>query len=134
MHQKLIAIGRVGKEPEIKNFDGGSAKASFSIACSEKYKTKSGEAKEDCEWFNAICWGKLAEIVEKYVHKGDLVYVEGKLKTRSYDKDGEKKYVTELTVDTLKMLGSKGSGSDHSNSPEHESPGDQEDDGDPLPF
>lgn len=106
MYQKIILIGRVGKDPEVKHLENGVV-ASFSLACSESYTNKAGEKVENTEWFRLSIWGKLAEIAEKYVHKGDLLYVEGQQKTRSYEKDGENKKFTEIRVDLFKMLGGK---------------------------
>lgn len=103
---KVILLGRVGKDPEIKDVNGKKV-ASFSLATSEKYKDKSGEVKESTEWTNIVIWDKLAEVVEKYVKKGDMLYVEGKLKTRSWDSDGVKKYATDVVVNTMQMIGSK---------------------------
>jgi len=97
-------IGHVGKEPEIKKV-GENKVAQFSLACSESYTNKAGEKIDSTEWVNIVVWGKLAEIVEKYVNKGDKVYVSGKLTTRSYESEGVKKYVTNVNADSLLMLG-----------------------------
>jgi single-strand DNA-binding protein len=120
-------IGRLGKEPEIKMV-GENKVASFSVATSEKHKDKAtGEIKEETEWHNVVIWGKVAEVVEKYVKKGDLIYVSGKHKTRSWEKDGVKKFASELLADKIEMLGSKGG----SNEPQNT---DQNDQIDSLPF
>ena len=103
---KMIIVGRVGKQPETIKFENGSV-TKITVAVSEKYKNKSGEAVESTEWFNVVTRNKLAEIVDKYVTKGILIYIEGKIKTRSYEKDGQKHYVTEVVADTMQML-SKG--------------------------
>jgi single-strand DNA-binding protein len=112
---KVILVGRLGKEPEVRNLDNGAIVANFSLATSESYKDKTtGDKKEITEWHNIVIWGKLAEIVQRYVHKGDLIYVEGKLRTRSWEKDGVTKYTTEVLGDNMTMLGSRsaaGSGS-----------------------
>lgn len=110
MLNKVQVIGRLGKDPEIRHTQDGKAIATFSLASSETWKDKSGEKKEKTEWFNVVCFSEgLSNVIEKWVHKGDLLYVEGALRTRSYDKDGEKKYVTEVVLDgfngTMKMLG-----------------------------
>ena len=105
---KCIVLGRVGKDPEIKQFDGGS-KASFSVATTERgYTTKNGiSVPEKTEWHNIVCWRGLATIVEKYVKKGDLIYIEGKITTRSWESDGKKHYMTEIVADNIELLGNK---------------------------
>lgn len=105
---KVILIGNAGKDPEVRHLDSGITVASFSLATSETYKDKDGNKVTNTEWHNIVAWRKLAEIVEKYVKKGSSLYIEGKIKTRSYDdKDGVKKYVTEIFADQMQMLGSK---------------------------
>ena len=109
MINKVILLGNVGKDPEIKYFDNESSVANFSLATSEAYTNKNGEKVTNTEWHNVQAWRGLAKIVEKYVKKGDLIYIEGRIKTRSYDdKDGNKKYITEILADEIKMLGSRG--------------------------
>jgi single-strand DNA-binding protein len=106
---KVILVGRLGKEPEVRNLDNGTAVANFTIATSESYKDKTtGEKKEITEWHNIVLWRGLAEIAQKYVHKGDLVYIEGKLRTRSWEKEGVTRYTTEIVADNMTMLGSRG--------------------------
>lgn len=106
---KVILLGRLGKDPEVKNLGNGTAVANFSLATSETYKDKTtGEKKETTEWHNIVLWRALAEIAQKYLHKGDMVYIEGKLRTRSWEKDGVTRYVTEVIADTLTMLQTKG--------------------------
>lgn len=108
---KVILVGRLGKEPEVRNLDNGAIVANFSIATSESYKDRTtGEKKEITEWHNIVLWRGLAEIAQKYVHKGDLVYIEGKLRTRSWEKDGVTRYTTEVVADNMTMLGSRGGG------------------------
>lgn len=103
---KIILIGRIGNEPETKHFDNGQV-TNASLATSEKYTNKSGEKVEETEWHNIVFRGKLSEIAEKYIKKGDLIFIEGKLKTRKWeDKDGNIRYITESIVSELKMLGS----------------------------
>ncbi len=106
---KIILLGRVGKDPEIKQFDGGN-KASFSIATTERgFTTRDGkEIPEKTEWHNIVCWKGLATIVERFVNKGDLIYIEGKITTRSWESDGQKKYMTEIVADNIELLGNKG--------------------------
>jgi single-strand DNA-binding protein len=106
---KVILVGRLGKEPEVRNLDNGAAVANFTIATSESYKDRTtGEKKEVTEWHNIVLWRGLAEIAQKYLHKGDLVYIEGKLRTRSWEKDGVTRYTTEVVADNMTMLGSRG--------------------------
>ncbi len=108
---KYIAIGYLGKDPEMTSTTNSKV-AKFSIAISEKWTNKQGEKQESTEWVNCECWGKLAEIVEKYLKKGSQVYIEGKLKTDSYEKKGQKRYSTKVVVKVLQMLGNKPSGVD----------------------
>ena len=105
---KVILLGRVGKDPEIQQFDGGS-KASFSVATTERgFTTRDGkEIPERTEWHNIICWKGLSTIVERFVKKGDLIYLEGKITTRSWDSDNGKKYITEIVADNIELLGNK---------------------------
>ena len=108
MINKVILLGRVGNEVELKTFDNGGKIANFSLATNRSYKNKQDEKIEETEWHNCtITFSKLAEVAEKYVKKGDLIYLEGRIKTRSYDHNSEKKYITEIVVESLKMLGSK---------------------------
>lgn len=116
MLNKATLIGRAGKDPQVNTTSNNNKVASFSIATSEKYKDKEGNTKETTEWHNVVIWGKLAEIAEKYVKKGSLLYVEGKLTTRSYEKDGVTKYTTEIVVNEMKMLEYKKEGT-QSNEP-----------------
>lgn len=106
---KVILVGNLGKDPEVRYLEGGTAVANFPIATSETYKDKtSGERKTITEWHNIVLWRGLAEIAEKYLKKGSQVYIEGKLKTRQWqDKDGNNRYTTEIVGDNLQMLGKK---------------------------
>ncbi|HET9432558.1 MAG TPA: single-stranded DNA-binding protein [Chitinophagaceae bacterium] len=106
---KVILLGRVGKEPEIRALNNGKSVANFSIATSEKWKNKNtGEAQESTEWHNIVFFGPVVEVVENYVHKGDLVYVEGKIKTEKYmDKTGNEKFSVKITGEKLQLLGEK---------------------------
>lgn len=119
---KVILVGRLGKDPEIRYTQGGKAVANFSLATDESYKNSDGEKVKKTEWHNIVVWGNSVEnFIEKYLHKGDMVYVEGKLQTRSWDdKDGNKKYTTEINVTDIKGLvtGDAGSSSNQtSNKP-----------------
>ena len=105
---KVILVGNVGKDPEVRYLEGGTAVANFPLATSETYKDKSGNRVETTEWHNVVAWRGLAEIIEKYVKKGSQLYIEGKLRTRSWnDKEGNKRYTTEIVADNLVLLGRK---------------------------
>jgi single-strand DNA-binding protein len=106
LRNKVQLIGNLGKDPEIINLESGKTLAKFSIATNESYKNAQGEKVTDTQWHNIVAWGKTAQIVEKYVTKGKEIAVEGKLTTRSWeDKDGMKRYITEVVVSELLMLG-----------------------------
>ena len=101
-------IGRLGKEPEIRNLPSGRKVASFSMATSDNYRNGNGERVEDTQWHNIVAWGKLAEIVGDYLHKGNEVALEGKLIHRKYEtSDGQVRYITEINADEILMLGPK---------------------------
>jgi single-strand DNA-binding protein len=104
---KVILIGNLGRDPEIRHLEGGVSVANFPIATSESYKDKAGNKVEQTEWHNIVMWRGLAEVAEKYLRKGMTIYVEGKLRTRSYDKDGQKHYRTEVLADNMTMLSRK---------------------------
>ncbi len=106
---KVILVGRLGKDPEVRHLENGATVANFSMATSETYKDRqTGERREQTEWHNIVLWRGLAEVVEKYVKKGDMLYVEGKLRTRSWEKDGITRYTTEVVGDSMTMLGGRG--------------------------
>lgn len=108
---KVILVGNVGKDPEIRHLDSGVAVANFPLATSESYTAKNGEKVTTTEWHNIVLWRGLAEVAEKYVTKGRQLYIEGRIRTRNYDdKDGNKRYITEIYGDTMQMLGSKNDG------------------------
>ncbi len=105
---KVILIGNVGKDPEVRHLEGGTSVASFPLATSETYKNKSGEKVTNTEWHNIVAWRGLADVVEKYVKKGSQLFIDGKIRTRSYnDKEGNKKYITEIFAESLRLLGKK---------------------------
>jgi len=105
---KVILVGNLGKDPEVRHLEGGAVVAKFPLATSESYKTKEGQRIDQTEWHNIVMWRGLAESAEKYLRKGSLVYVEGKIRTRSWDdKEGNKRYSTEIIADTMTMLSSK---------------------------
>jgi single-strand DNA-binding protein len=106
LRNKVQLIGHVGNDPEIKTFDGGKKLAKLNVATNQSYKNEKGEKVEETQWHSLIAWGKTADIIEKYVVKGKEIAIEGKLTHRSYeDKNGEKRYVTEVVIDELLMLG-----------------------------
>jgi len=108
LRNKVQLIGNLGNNPEIITLDSGKKLAKISIATNETYKNAQGEKVTDTQWHNVIAWNKTAEIIEKYLEKGNEVAIEGKLTSRSYeDKDGTKKYITEIVCNELVMLGSK---------------------------
>jgi single-strand DNA-binding protein len=104
---KVILIGNLGRDPEVRHLEGGVSVANFPIATTESYKDKSGNRVEQTEWHNIVMWRGLAEVAEKYLKKGMTIYVEGKLRTRSYDKDGQKHYRTEVLSDNMTILSRK---------------------------
>jgi single-strand DNA-binding protein len=114
LRNKVQLIGHVGNAPEVKITDKGRKWARFSVATNETYRNAIGEKITETQWHSLVAWGKAADIVEKYLHKGKEVAIEGKLVTRSYpDKDGIKRYVTEIVVSEVLMLGAKSVAADH---------------------
>lgn len=108
LRNNVQLIGRLGKDPEVRTFDSGKKMASFSIATTDSYKNQKGEKVEDTQWHNLVIWGKLADIAGQYLKKGSEVAVSGKLVHRNYETTaGEKKYITEINVNDMVMLGSK---------------------------
>lgn len=139
----MILVGRLGKDPEVRHLENGASVANFSMATSETYKDKTtGERKEITEWHNIVLWRGLADVASKYLHKGDMVYIEGKLRTRSWEKDNVTRYTTEIVGDNMTMLSAKSSGggsSDYSPSSATSAPGGNtdykpSDSSDDLPF
>ena len=103
---KVILVGNVGKDPETRYLEGGTAVCSFSLATSETYRNRDGEKVTNTEWHNIVLWRGLAEVAEKYVKKGSQLYIEGRIRTRSWDdRDGNKRYTTEIVCDNMQMLG-----------------------------
>lgn len=112
MVNKVILVGRLGKDPEIRSFENGAKVANFSLATSESYK-KDNEKVEKTEWHNVSLWRGLADVAERFLKKGDMIYVEGKLRTRAWDdNNGNKRYTTEVMADNMTMLGKKGDNQD----------------------
>ena len=122
---KVILVGHLGKDPEVRHLDGGVTVASFPLATSESFN-KDGKKVEQTEWHNIVMWRGLADIASKYLQKGKLVYIEGKLRTRSFeDKEGHKKYTTEIVAENFTMLGRK-SDFENGNSGENNHPAKKE--------
>lgn len=108
LRNKVQLIGNLGQNPEVKELNGGKKVAKFSLATNEIYRNKAGEKVTDTQWHNLVAWGKTAEVIEKYLKKGSEVAVEGKILNRNYtDKEGVKRYITEIQVSDLLMLGGK---------------------------
>jgi single-strand DNA-binding protein len=108
---KVILIGNLGKDPEVRHLESGATVANFPIATTETYKDRNGNRQEQTEWHNIVLWRGLADIAEKYLKKGNQIYVEGKLRTRSWeDKDGNTRYTTEVVGDNMTMLGGRSDG------------------------
>ena len=110
MINKAILIGRLGKDPETRSTAGGQTVARFSIATDEKFTDRNGEKQERTEWHNIVAWGKLAEICGQYLRKGKLVYIDGSIRTDSWDdkESGQKKYRTEIIANQMQMLDRRG--------------------------
>ncbi len=149
---KAMLIGRVGKDPEIRNLENGVIVANVSIATNESYTDKNGQKIDKTEWHRVVFWRGLAGVVEKYVKKGDSLYIEGRIRTRSYEKDGITMYTTDTQGDNMVMLSNKGAsgntgdsivqppaGQQNTSAPEKKEDGgytdiSKLDDGDDLPF
>lgn len=109
---RVMLIGNLGKEPDVQHLEGNIAVAKFPLATTETYKDRSGKLISQTEWHTVVLWRGLAELAQKYLHKGSLIYVEGRLRTRSWeDKEGNKKFATEVVGDNLIMLDKRGDGS-----------------------
>ncbi len=134
---KVILIGNLGKDPEVRSIEGGAKVATFSLATNEVFKGKDGNKVEQTEWHNIVVWRGLAELAEKYLKKGNQIYLEGRIKTRSWDdKEGNKRYITEIVGDNMTFLGKPAGGGGDSGqapAPSGEPMSSGEDEGD-LPF
>lgn len=108
-YNKVLLIGNVGKDPEVRHLESGVAVASFTLATTERYKDRNGQYQDLTEWHNIVCWRNLAELSEKYINKGSQIFVEGRLRTRSWnDQNGQKRFTTEILADNIRLLGKKG--------------------------
>lgn len=141
MINKVILVGNLGRDPEVRYTPSGTAVANFNIATSERWKDKAtGEMQERTEWHRIVAWGKLGEICGEYLSKGRQVYIEGRIQTRDWeDKEGIKRYTTEIVANEMKMLGTRDSGgavrpSGPSTVPEYSGPPLPEDQDDDIPF
>ena len=103
---KVLLIGNVGKDPEVRHLQGGASVATITLATSERYRDRNGEMREQTEWHTVIAWRQLADLAENYIRKGSQIYVEGRIRSRSWDdQNGQKRYVTEIQADTIQLLG-----------------------------
>src|SRR5882724_4799009 len=126
---KVILLGRLGKEPESRTLESGTMVVNFTLATSEVYKDRvTGERKEVTDWHNVVLWRGLAETASKYLHKGDQVYIEGKMRTRSWEKDNVTRYTTEVIGDSMTLIGGKQGGNSNYEKPVMQAGG-QPDDG-----
>jgi single-strand DNA-binding protein len=107
LKNKVQLIGRLGNDPEVRNFDSGKTMATFSLATNETYTNNKGEKVEDTQWHNIVAWGKKVSVIENYLKKGSEIAMEGKLINRQYEKEGETKYVTEISLNELLMMDKK---------------------------
>ncbi|MBC8007765.1 MAG: single-stranded DNA-binding protein [Prolixibacteraceae bacterium] len=120
---KVILIGNLGRDPEVRYMPSGDAVANITIATTETWKDKAGEKQEQTEWHRVAMFGKTAEIAGEYLKKGSQVYIEGKLQTRKWtDKEGQERYTTEIRADRMQMLGSRSGGSERMAPPEDDAP------------
>jgi single-strand DNA-binding protein len=120
---KVILIGNLGRDPEVRYMPSGDAVANITIATTETWKDKAGEKQEQTEWHRVAMFGKTAEIAGEYLKKGSQVYIEGKLQTRKWtDKEGQERYTTEIRADRMQMLGSRSGGSERMAPPEEDAP------------
>ncbi len=122
---KVMLIGNLGRDPEIRYTTSGQAVANFTLATTEKYTNKAGDKQEDTEWHRIVAWGRLAEICGEYLTKGRMVYIEGSIRTRSWeDKEGNTKWTTEIVARNMQMLGSSGGRSESSSTAAEKIPAD----------
>ena len=108
---KVMIIGNLGRDPEMRFTANGQAVANFSVACNRRYTTRDGDQREETEWVRVVCWARLAEIAGQYLQRGSQIYVEGRLQTRSWeDQQGQTRYTTEVVANNFQFLGSRGGG------------------------
>lgn len=105
---KVMLIGNVGRDPEVRHLENGSVSAAFTLATSERYRDRNGESREQTEWHSIVCWKQLAEFAERYIRKGSQLYIEGRIRYRTYtDPHGNVRHTTEITADTVQLLGKR---------------------------
>lgn len=132
---KAILIGNLGRDPEIRYTPSGQAVTSFSIATTDKWRDKEGQMQERTDWHNIVCWGRQAEIANEYLKKGRPVYIEGRIQNRSYnDKDGNKRYISEIVTQRLQLLGARPEGAQEPPQEPEQPPPDITTDDEDLPF
>ncbi|MDR0668408.1 MAG: single-stranded DNA-binding protein [Prevotellaceae bacterium] len=137
MLNKVMLIGNAGRDPEIRHLENGTAVVTLPIATTERFKDRNGELKEQTEWHTVVFWRNLAEIVEKHVRKGSQLYIEGRLRTRSWeDQSGQKRVMTEIVAETMRLLGRRPESQEPRNTPVAAATDAivDTDDGDDLPF
>jgi single-strand DNA-binding protein len=112
MVNKVILVGNLGRDPEVRTTPSGQPVATFTLATNRRWNDRQGNRQEQTEWHNIVCWGRQAEVAGQYLRKGKQIYVEGRLQTRSWDdkNTGEKRYMTEIVVENFQMLGGRGDG------------------------
>ena len=115
---KVILVGNLGKDAEVRVTPGGQSVASFSIATTENWTSREGEKKERTEWHRIVLWGKAADSLQPYLVKGKQIYLEGRLQTRQWEKDGQKHYTTEIVASEMQMLDSRGAGGERESAPD----------------
>jgi single-strand DNA-binding protein len=125
---KVILIGYLGRDPEVRHLEGNTSVATFPLATTETYTNKQGQRVDQTEWHNIVAWRNLAEIAAKYLTKGKQVYIEGKIRSRSYDdKDGVKRYITEIVAENMTLLGKKEDSAEGANQTNSQSPQQKQD-------
>ena len=116
---KVLLIGNTGRDPEVRHLESGIAVATFTLATTERYKDRNGVMQDQTEWHNIVCWRNLAELSEKYISKGTQIFVEGKIRTRSWtDQTGQKRFTTEIVADNIRLLGKRGDSSSSAGAPQ----------------
>lgn len=117
-YNKVLLIGNVGRDPEVRHLESGTSVATFTLATTERYKDKNGQYQDQTEWHNIVCWRNLADLSQNYINKGSQIFVEGKIRTRSWtDQTGQKRYTTEIIADNIRLLGKKGESQQHAAAP-----------------
>lgn len=132
MLNKCLLIGRLGKDPELRYTQSGTAQCKFSVATSETYKDKSGQKQEKTQWHNIVAWGKLAEICGQYLTKGKQVYIEGRMESYEYESNGEKRYGFQVVANSMQMLGGETKAAPRNPGPRNSQP--EYDDDSLIPF